>query len=323
MVRVAELSKYFADYTAVDHISFTLERGKIYGLLGPNGAGKSTTIKMLTGCLFPSEGSIRIAGYDLLREPEHAKRHFGYLPERLPVYPTMTPREYLTFMAQLKNLPRNKRAAQIDEVMEKTHITSVSNQLIHQLSKGYQQRVGIAQALLGAPDLLILDEPMTGLDPTQIVEIRNTIKELGKNHTVLFSSHILSEVGMICSQILLLKAGRLIANDKIENIQRIAKRHEVLTVTVACEPAAAKAVLCGMDEVEHFEFLADEEGSTVQFYYSNGADIQCKIFQRFQQKGIQIVRLSSQKASLEESFLSLLSREEGRQRASGEEGGKT
>ncbi len=219
MIEVLGLTKRYGTHTAVDHISFHLEKGQVYGLLGPNGAGKSTTMKLLTGCLFPSEGSIMISGHNLFEEPEQAKRLIGYLPELVPLYPSMTPQEFLLFLAEMKGIPAKERAEQVARVMELTQLTAMRNRLIRHLSKGYGQRVGIAQALLGAPQVLILDEPTVGLDPAQIIEVRNLIRELGKTHTVILSSHILAEVSAICSRVLILSQGKLIADDTPEALR--------------------------------------------------------------------------------------------------------
>ena len=310
MVTVTGLTKRFGENTAVDHISFTLQPGQIYGLLGPNGAGKSTTLKMLTGCFFPTEGSITIDGHDLFQEPEAAKRCIGYLPEIPPLYPSMTPREYLSFMAEIKEIPKGERKRCVDEVVEKTRIGQMQDRLIRHLSKGYTQRVGIAQALLGMPPLLILDEPMVGLDPTQIVEMRSLVKELGKSHTIIFSSHILSEVSMLCSQVLIIDQGKLIANDRADNLQPYAKRQDLLSVTIGCLAEEAQAVLQGIAQVERMEISPDGEGQcTALLYHAKGADVQGEVFTRLHGAGYKIIQMGARSASLEDVFLSLLDRD--------------
>ncbi len=204
MIEVRHLTKKYGKNTAVDDISFTVEAGKIYGFLGPNGAGKSTTMNMLTGCLSPTEGEIFINGFSMLDEPSEAKRHIGYLPEVPPLYLDMTPREYLRFVAEAKGVRRDKLDSEIENVMEATGVTEMSKRLIRNLSKGYRQRVGIAQAMLGDPDIVILDEPTEGLDPQQRAEIRELIGELGRERTVILSSHVLSEVGEVCDNIIVI-----------------------------------------------------------------------------------------------------------------------
>ena len=223
MIEVKDLTKRYGKHVVVDHLSFQVEKGRIYGFLGPNGAGKSTTMNMMTGYLASTEGRIIVNGHDMFEEPEEAKRCIGYLPEIPPLYPDMTVREYLQFVAELKKVPKKERADQIDDVMEKTRISDMENRLIKHLSKGYKQRVGFAQALLGYPPVLILDEPMAGLDPKQITEIRDLIKELGEEHTIFLSSHILSEVSSVCDHVLILSHGKLMASDTPENLaQKLA-----------------------------------------------------------------------------------------------------
>ncbi len=311
MVEVTDLVRQYGDRAAVDHISFQLEEGRIYGLLGPNGAGKSTTMKLLTGCLFPTEGSITIAGYDLLQEPEAAKKCIGYLPERPPLYGGMTPKEYLAFLAEVKGIPKGRRRSEVDRVMEQTHITHMGGRLIRNLSKGYAQRVGIAQALLGEPRLLVLDEPMVGLDPGQIIEIRNLVKELGRTHTVLFSSHILAEVSTVCERILILSAGKLIASGTAEELRSKAQGQDVLQVTAACPLEQAKSLLEGVEGVERAEFSQTEAGQCqILLYSAPGTEIQSSVLGRLYEAGCKIVEMRGRSMSLEDVFLSLLSRSE-------------
>ncbi|MBQ8184368.1 MAG: ABC transporter ATP-binding protein [Lachnospiraceae bacterium] len=220
MIEVKDLTKRYGSRLAVDHLSFRVKKGCIYGFLGPNGAGKSTTMNMMTGYLASTEGQIIVDGHDMFEEPEAAKKSIGYLPEVPPLYPDMTVREYLQFVAELKKVPKADREEQIEEIMEKTCITEMEDRLIKHLSKGYKQRVGFAQALIGYPPVLILDEPMAGLDPKQITEIRDLIRELKKNHTIFLSSHILSEVSSVCDHVLILSHGKLMASDTPENLSR-------------------------------------------------------------------------------------------------------
>lgn len=312
MVKVVDLVRKYGIHTAVDHISFHLEKGQIYGLLGPNGAGKSTTMKLLTGGLFPTEGAITIAGHDLLLEPETAKRCVGYLPERPPLYGGMTPREYLTFLAEVKGVPKGRRRREADRVMERTHITHMGDRLIRNLSKGYAQRVGIAQALLGEPQLLVLDEPMVGLDPTQIIEIRNLVKELGQTHTVLFSSHILAEVSTICSRILILSNGKLIADGAVEELRSMAQGQDVLQATVVCPLERAQSLFDGIEGVDRVEISQTEMGQCrVLLYYAPGTEIQNAVLTRLYEANCKIVEMGTRSMSLEDVFLSLLSQNEG------------
>jgi ABC-2 type transport system ATP-binding protein len=221
LIEVSNLTKKYGKHEAVKDLSFHVEKGQIYGFLGPNGAGKSTTMNVITGYLCATEGTVTVNGYDTFKEPEKAKAQIGYLPELPPLYPDMTVTEYLKFVAKLKKIAKSERKTMIDEAMELTGITDVSSRLIKNLSKGYKQRVGLAQAILGYPEVIILDEPTVGLDPKQIIEIRDLIKKLGEKHTVILSSHILSEVSAVCDQIMIMSHGQLVANDTPDNLANL------------------------------------------------------------------------------------------------------
>ena len=220
MISVRHLTKRYGKHTAVSDLSFEIEKGQIYGFLGPNGAGKSTTMNIMTGCLSATSGDVTIGGYDIFEQPMEAKRLIGYLPEQPPVYVDRTPREYLTFVARAKGIPAGEITMQVEKAMSVTNITDVADRLIKNLSKGYRQRVGIAQAILGNPEIIILDEPTVGLDPRQIIEIRDLIRRLGEDHTVILSSHILSEVQAVCQTILIISKGKLVACDTPENLEK-------------------------------------------------------------------------------------------------------
>ena len=242
MIEVKDLVKRYSKNTAVDHLNFHVQKGQIYGFLGPNGAGKSTTMNMMTGYLAPTEGQILINGYDVAEDPMEARKCLGYLPEIPPLYPDMTVLEYLRFAAELKQVPKNERSTEIERVMDETRIKDMENRLIRHLSKGYKQRVGLAQALLGDPEVLILDEPMVGLDPKQIIEIRELIRGLGQKHTVILSSHILSEISSICDHVLIISNGKLVASDTPENLGSYMKHTDAMELQVrgskeACEQA--------------------------------------------------------------------------------------
>ena len=242
MISVEHLTKWYGDFKAVDDLSFEIDEGHVYGFLGPNGAGKSTTMNIITGCLSATSGSVKIDGHDILEEPKEAKKQIGYLPEQPPLYMTETPVEYLRFVAEAKGLKGEEVKKQIQEVMEQTGLEPVKNRRISALSKGYKQRVGIAQALLGNPKVIILDEPTVGLDPIQIIDIRNLIRDLGKNHTVIFSSHILSEVQTICDRILIIAGGKLIAFDKPENLEKQLLSREIVIVPEGSVEEAVETV---------------------------------------------------------------------------------
>lgn len=307
MIEVSNLVKRYGDHTAVDHLSFQIEKGKIYGFLGPNGAGKSTTMNMITGYIASTEGKIVIDGYDILDEPEKAKKCIGYLPEQPPLYFDMTVLEYLKFVADLKKIPKDKRTSMIDEIMELVKISDMKNRLIKNLSKGYKQRVGLAQAILGYPEVIILDEPTVGLDPKQIIEIRSLIKSLKKKHTVILSSHILSEVSAICDYVLIISHGKLVASDTPDNLSKLAAGSNNLTMQIKGEKENIRK---GFDQLEgikdiSFEFnqehgVWDVKISTEEFY-----DIREEIFYKMAELNCPILEMHSKKVSLEEIFLEL------------------
>ncbi|MDE6432711.1 MAG: ABC transporter ATP-binding protein [Lachnospiraceae bacterium] len=252
MIEVNGIVKQYGSHLAVDHLSFRVEKGQIYGFLGPNGAGKSTTMNIITGYLASNEGTVVINGHDILEEPEEAKKCIGYLPEIPPLYPDMTVLEYLHFVAGLKNVQKSEEEEILADIIEKTYLTSVEDRLIKNLSKGYKQRVGLAQALVGNPEILILDEPTVGLDPKQIIEIRSLIKELAKDHTVILSSHILSEVSAICDQIMIIAHGRLVACDTPENLSRSVAGTTTLKLSILDREQKAERLI-----TEHFGDRAD------------------------------------------------------------------
>lgn len=261
MINVSHLTKCYGSFKAVDDLSFEIENGQVYGFLGPNGAGKSTTMNIMTGCLSPTEGSVSIDGHDILEEPERAKRLIGYLPEIPPLYTSDTTYEYLKFVGEAKGLKGAELKTQIDEVMEKTGITAMRDRLISALSKGYRQRVGIAQALLGDPELIILDEPTVGLDPIQIIEIRDLIRSLGASHTVILSSHILSEVQAVCQKVLIISRGRLIAYDTPDNLEHIMTGSGEIILKARASKAEADAIMSAMPMISEWSAVISETAS--------------------------------------------------------------
>ncbi len=245
MIEVRNLVKRYGTHTAVDHLSFTVKRGQIYGFLGPNGAGKSTTMNIMTGYLGATEGEVVINGHDILKEPELAKRSIGYLPEMPPLYLDMKVEEYLQFVAALKKLKRHQIGEQVEKVIELTKIQDVRGRLIKNLSKGYKQRVGLAQAIIGFPEIIILDEPTVGLDPKQIIEIRELIRELSKSHTIILSSHILAEISEVCDYIMIISKGKLVASDTPENLEKQLKGTEQIFLQArASEETAEISEVC-------------------------------------------------------------------------------
>lgn len=311
MIEVKDLVKKYGSHLAVDHLSFTLESGKIYGFLGPNGAGKSTTMNIMTGYLGATQGSVLIDGHDILKEPEEAKKYIGYLPELPPLYMDMTVQEYLEFAAELKKLPKEKRESDISEVMKLTRLQDVSDRLIKNLSKGYKQRVGLAQAILGFPEIIILDEPTVGLDPKQIIEIRELIRTLSKKHTVILSSHILAEVREVCDYILIISKGKLVASDTPENLELLRNGASSLELEVKAAPETARAILSTIDDIDAMEMHSENENLTrVKLETKNGADIREAIFYAFAEEKCPLLEMKTAKASLEDIFMELTQKEE-------------
>lgn len=311
MIEVKDLVKKYGSHLAVDHLSFTLESGKIYGFLGPNGAGKSTTMNIMTGYLGATQGSVLIDGHDILKEPEEAKKHIGYLPELPPLYMDMTVQEYLEFAAELKKLPKEKRESDISEVMKLTRLQDVSDRLIKNLSKGYKQRVGLAQAILGFPEIIILDEPTVGLDPKQIIEIRELIRTLSKKHTVILSSHILAEVREVCDYILIISKGKLVASDTPENLELLRNGASSLELEVKAALETARAILSTIDDIDAMEMHSENENLTrVKLETKNGADIREAIFYAFAEEKCPLLEMKTAKASLEDIFMELTQKEE-------------
>ena len=307
MIEVRNLVKKYGNHVAVDHLNFTVEKGKIYGFLGPNGAGKSTTMNMITGYIASTEGDILIDGHNILEEPEEAKKRIGYLPEIPPLYQDMTVREYLEFAAELKSIPKEKKKSNIEEVMSTTKIEDVKNRLIKNLSKGYKQRVGLAQALLGYPEIIILDEPTVGLDPKQIIEIRDLIKSLGRKHTVILSSHILSEVSAVCDHVLIIDKGRLVASDSPENLSKLMAGDNSLELTIK---GREEDIRKAFDMVENIQEVIYHDSLVkgtcdVTVKVSGEQDIRENIFFALAEMKCPILKMQSGNMSLEEVFLKL------------------
>ncbi len=308
MISVEHLTKYYGDFLAVNDLSFEIDEGHVYGFLGPNGAGKSTTMNIMTGCLSPTEGSVRIDGYDIFEEPEQAKRLIGYLPEQPPLYMNESPLEYLTFVGEAKGLRGPALREQIQEVIDQTGIESVKHRRIAALSKGYKQRVGIAQALMGNPRVIILDEPTVGLDPIQIIEIRELIRELGKSHTVIFSSHILSEVQAICDEILMIAGGRLVAFDTPENLEKQLLASGQIRLVADADAAAVEQLLASLEAVSGVQVEAHPSGHCLAQVSTDHGDIyqvSGSIFRACAQVGMVLLEMTVQKGTLEDVFLEL------------------
>lgn len=306
MIEVKNLVKKYGDHLAVDNLTFSIDKGRIYGFLGPNGAGKSTTMNMMTGYLGPTGGKVTINGYDLLKEPEKFKRLVGYLPEMPPVYMDMTVSEYLLFAAELKGIPKSERKIQSEVIMGRLKLGQVAGRLIANLSKGYRQRVGLAQAMLGFPEILILDEPMVGLDPQQIIEIRQLIRSLAKNHTVILSSHILAEVRELCDYILIISAGKLVAQDTPENLQNLMCDKETLVLEAKGAVEQIKGILSDVKWIHEVSFTKKEENSYfVEIHPEQGEDLRESVFRAFAKSSCPLLSMYEKKGTLEDVYLKL------------------
>ncbi len=304
MITVNRLTKQYGSRAAVSDLNFSLETGKIYGLLGPNGAGKSTTLNMITGCLAPTEGTVTIDGLDIYQNAKAAKAKLGYLPEIPPLYPEMTVREYLLFVAEAKKIPSKQRSAALESVMTRTDIADVQSRLIKQLSKGYRQRIGIAQALLGDPEVVILDEPSVGLDPKQMMEIREMIAALKGSHTVILSSHILSEVQAVCDRVLIINQGKLIAQGTPEELEQRFHAAPRVELTVKAEEAAVRKILSHVPGICALTYAANDDGTARVTLETQQVQNE-QIFLAFSQAGCPILQMTSGKANLEDIFLEL------------------
>lgn len=308
MIEVNHLTKKYGNHIAVDDLNFKIEKGKIYGFLGPNGAGKSTTMNMITGYLGVTGGEIKIDGHDIYKEPEEAKKHIGYLPEIPPVYDAMTVLEYMQFVAELKKIPKDKRKDQIEEIMDLVKIEDMKDRLIQNLSKGYKQRVGLAQAILGYPEVIILDEPTVGLDPKQIIEIRELIRDLSENHTIILSSHILSEVSEICDEILIISHGKLVASDTPDNLSRLVTGASRLTLQLKGEKEQIEAILSEIEGLQKIEETAEEDGlHTYEVTYESGNEPRESLSIKLADVGISVYSMQMTTKSLEDVFLELTS----------------
>ena len=306
MIEVRNLVKKYGNHLAVDHLDFTIEEGHIYGFLGPNGAGKSTTMNIMTGYLGATEGRVLINGHDILKEPEEAKKHIGYLPEIPPLYTEMTVREYMEFAAELKRIPKNKREESINEVEKLVKIKDVESRLIKNLSKGYRQRVGLAQAVLGFPEIIILDEPSVGLDPKQIIEIRELIRKLAKKHTVILSSHILAEVREVCDYIMIISGGKLVASDTTENLETMMSGKGQIEIEAKASKEEMDHVLHTTNKIKEVRYRTSASGvTTAHITAKGGEDIREELFLAFSHADIPLLTLNQNKTTLEEIFLEL------------------
>ena len=312
MIEISHLTKKYGTHVAVDDLNLTIEPGRIYGFLGPNGAGKSTTMNMITGYLGATEGIIKMNGFDILAQPEDAKKCIGYLPELPPLYMDMTVEEYLLFAAELKKIPKEKRKPYVEDAMATTKITDMKGRLIKNLSKGYRQRVGLAQAVLGYPEVIILDEPTVGLDPKQIIEIRDLIQSLGKKHTVILSSHILSEVRAVCDYIFIISHGKLVASEETEELVERMSGGQVIELKLKAEEEKVKEVFADAEHITAVETkeLPEDGVTEVTVTAEKNKDVGEEIFHICAESDMPILEMINGGKSLEDIFLELTSKEE-------------
>ena len=308
MIQVENVTKRYGSFTAVNNISFEIDEGEIVGFLGPNGAGKSTTMNMITGFIEPTEGKIIVDGYDISKKSKKAKKQIGYMPEGVPLYSDLTVKEFVTYMAELKGCERNTKKEKVQKVIEQTGLIDVQNKLTKNLSRGYKQRVSMAGALVGDPKVIILDEPTVGLDPKQVTEIRSLIKELGKNHTVILSSHILSEVSQICNRVIIINKGKIVAIDTPENLENKVIEDNSIYVTVEDPEDKMKNIKEKLDNVKEVKLVAENEDKTKKYMISGekGIDLRKNIFEVFAKEGITIFEMKKADATLEDAFMKLI-----------------
>lgn len=311
MIEIQNVTKRFGQHLAVDNLNFTVNEGEILGFLGPNGAGKSTTMNIITGYISATEGTVTVDGYDILDNPEEVKKRIGYMPEFPPLYLDMTVREYLNFVFEIKKVDLKDRKQEMDRILELVRITDVSDRLIKNLSKGYKQRVGLAQALVGNPPVLILDEPTVGLDPKQIIEIRNLIKQLGRKHTIILSSHILPEVSAVCERVVIINKGRIVASDTPENLSKRLGESSKLTLRIAASERQAVKVLKDVAGIKYVEAQGVREPDTVDVWIEAEKDIDVRrpVFNALSRAGYPILQMKSMDLTLEDIFLQVTTQE--------------
>ncbi len=308
MIEIKNVTKKYPNITAVDHISFEVKDGEVVGFLGPNGAGKSTTMNMITGFIEPTEGQIIVNGFDISKKPKKAKKQIGYMPEGTPLYTELTVKEFVSYMAELKGVKSKQRKEMVKRVISEVGLENVQNKIIRNLSRGYKQRVSMAGALIGDPDVIILDEPTVGLDPKQITEIRNLIKELGKKHTVILSSHILSEVSQICERVVIINSGKIVAIDTPENLENKTKEKNTILVTVEDPKENMKCLQETVTEISEVKLIKDNEDGTKQYAISSSGqvDLRKKLFEILPKQEIVIFELKKSESTLEDAFIKLI-----------------
>ena len=308
MIEVKNITKKYGNFTAVDNINFKIEEGEIIGLLGPNGAGKSTTMNMITGYIEPTEGEIIVNGYDISKKPKKAKAQIGYMPEGVPLYSDLTVKEFVTYMAELKKVDRKTRKEKVEKIIEQTGLKDVEKKLTRNLSRGFKQRVSMAGALVGEPKILILDEPTVGLDPKQITEIRALIKELGKTHTVILSSHILSEVSQICNKVIIINKGKIVAIDTPENLEKKVESNNTTYVTVEDTENKMETIKEKIPEIKEIKLIKENEDGTKQYVLESEKDVDLRkiVFNEFAKENITIFEMKKADTTLEDAFMKLI-----------------
>lgn len=308
MIEVKNVTKKYESTIAVDNISFEVKDGEVVGLLGPNGAGKSTTMNMITGYIEPTSGQIFVNGIDILKKPNKVKKQIGYMPEGVPLYYELTPKEFISYMAELKLVKKKERKQEVQRVINEAGLQEVQNRLIRNISRGYKQRVSLAGALVGNPDVIILDEPTVGLDPKQITEIRELIKKLGKNHTVILSSHILSEISQICEKVIIINKGKLIAIDTPENLEKATMDNNGILLTVEDPKNNIRNLKDQIKEIKNVELIKDNHDGTKQYLIlsSSDVDLRKQLFNLLPKQDIVILELKKSETTLEEAFIKLI-----------------
>ena len=308
MIKVKNVTKKYGSTIAVDNISFEVKDGEVVGFLGPNGAGKSTTMNMITGFIEPTKGQIIVNGNDISQKPRKAKKEIGYMPENVPLYYELTTKEFISYMAELKMVKRNERKAEVEKVIKEMGLEDVQNKLIRNLSRGYKQRVSMAGALVGNPDVIILDEPTVGLDPKQITEIRSLIKKLGEKHTVILSSHILSEVSQICEKVVIINKGKIVAIDTPENLEKATKENNGISLIVEDQKNNMSKLKEKIKDIDNIEFVKDNEDGTKQYVIttSSNIDLRKKLFEILPKEEIVIFELKKTETTLEDAFIKLI-----------------
>ena len=308
MIEVKNVTKKYGKFVAIDNISFTINDGEIVGLLGPNGAGKSTTMNMLTGFIEQTSGEIIVDSYNTLKRPKKAKKEIGYMPEGVPLYTDLTVKEFVTYMAELKKVDRKTRKEKVQKIIEQTGLKDVQKKLIKNLSRGYKQRVSMAGALVGEPKILILDEPTVGLDPKQITEIRNLIKELGKTHTVILSSHILSEVSQICNKVIIINKGKLVAIDTPENLENKVSNKNCIYLTVEDAENKMKNIKDKIQGINKIDLIKENEDGTKEYVIESKNDIDLRkiLFTELAKENITIFEMKKADSTLEEAFMKII-----------------